>query len=396
MKGTREEASTVTPPPPPTYIDTEEKLADWLSYCEGKTVLAVDTESDSFHHYREKVCLIQMSATGRDAIIDPLAVDIEPLRETLKDPKIAKIFHDAVYDLVCLKRDYDFEVEGIFDTMVASRLLGYKSFGLGPILNERFGFVANKKLQRSDWARRPLSAEQIDYARFDTHFLEELRIALIDELEAAGRLKWAEEEFARLPEVANRIRPRATGPDPDGFWRVKGIRNLGPEILGRIRSLHMAREKIAERVDRPPFKVFGDHVLVELARHPPKRLSDLRPRPGLRKAGVDRFGKEIFDALSKATPVKGKAPKGVGRRRRHGRFLDPDARQRYQDLRDVRKEVAGEIGIDPDVALGNAALEEFAKAPPSTLGDVRRHPEHEGWRAEYLAEPIYRALDGST
>ncbi|MEL6545445.1 MAG: HRDC domain-containing protein, partial [Myxococcota bacterium] len=93
-----------------------------------------------------------------------------------------------------------------------------------------------------------------------------------------------------------------------------------------------------------------------------------------------------------ATPVKGKAPKGIGRRRRHGRFLDPDARQRYQDLRDVRKQVAAELGIDPDVALGNAALEEFAKAPPETLTEVRHHPELEGWRAEHLAESIYSAL----
>ncbi len=380
-------------PAPPTYIETAEQLDEWLKYIDGKAVIAVDTESDSFHHYREKVCLLQMSATGRDAIIDPLAVDIEPLRDLLASPEIVKIFHDAVYDLVCLKRDFEFEVSGIFDTMVASRLLGYQSFGLGPILQERFGFVANKKLQRSDWARRPLTADQIDYARFDTHFLEELRKALIDELEAAGRLPWADEEFARLPEIASRIKPRATGADPDGFWRVKGIRNLPPDVLGRIRALHMARESIAERLDRPPFKVFGDQILVELARNPPKKLSDLRPRRGLGKAGVDRWGKEIFEALRDATPVKGKPPKGAGRRRRHGRFLDPDARQRYQDLRDVRKEIAASLGIDPDVALGNAALEEFAKDPPETLSAVRHHPELDGWRAEHLAESIYGVLE---
>lgn len=383
----------MTRPPPPTYIDDEEQLSAWMDYCRGKPILAVDTESDSFHHYREKVCLIQMSAEGRDAIIDPLAVDIESLRETLADPAVTKIFHDAVYDLVCLKRDFGFDVAGIFDTMVASRLLGYQSFGLGPILAKRFGFEANKKLQRSDWARRPLSVEQIDYARFDTHFLEELRMQLVDELEGANRLTWAYEEFRRLPELAYRIRPRGSGPDPDGFWRVKGIRNQSPEILGRIRALHMARERIAERIDRPPFKVFGDQVLVELARHPPTQLSDLRPRPGLRQAGVHRFGREIIDALAAASPVNGKPPKGASRKRRHGRFLDPDARKRYQDLRDARKSVAETLGIDPDVALGNAALEEFAKSPPRTRSELRRHPELEGWRAEILADPVFDALD---
>lgn len=379
-------------PAPPEYIDSAEALAEWINYCADKRVIAVDTESDSFHHYQEKVCLIQMSCAGRDVIIDPLAVDIEGLRDFFADPGKVKIFHDAVYDLVCLKRDYDFEVAGIFDTMVAARLLGFERFGLGALLQERFDFQANKKLQRSDWARRPLSDAQIDYARFDTYFLEELRRMLIDELEAHHRLVWAEEEFARLPEIAGRIRPRSSGSDSDAFWRVKGIRNLPPEVLGRVRALHRARETIAERLDRPPFKVFGDSILVDLAKKPPRSIDDLRPGPGLRKAGVDRFGPEIIDALAEAEPVTEKPPKSSSRRRRHGRFLDPLARERYEDLREVRKQVAATLEIDPEIALGNAALEEFAKSPPDSLSELRSHEELVGWRAEHLAEPIFEVI----
>lgn len=381
----------MTPAAAPIYIETEARLVQWLEDCQGESVVAIDTESDSLHHYPEKVCLIQMSVKGRDALIDTLAVDVEPLRGILSDAGTVKILHDAVFDLVCLKRDFQLEVCSIFDTMIASRLLGYQSFGLGPILKERFAFSANKKLQRSDWARRPLSSEQLDYARFDTHFLEQLRLVLIDELEAAGRLHWAEEEFRKLPGIAGRVRPRTPGSDPDAFWRVKGVRNLHPEVLGRVRALHRVRETIAERIDRPPFKVLSDAVLVEIALRPPARLQDFRPRPGLRRAGIDRFGEEIVEALSGATPVTGAAPRGL-RKKRHGRFLDPEARDRYEALRDARKQVAQRLGIDPEVALGNAALEQLAKSPPRSLSEVRGHSELVGWRAEYFADSIHSVL----
>ncbi len=380
---------------PPIIIETEEALAAWAKQCEGAKLVAVDTESDSFHHYREKVCLVQMTVGDTDAIIDPLATKtLEPLRDMLEDPSVIKVFHDAVYDLICLRRDFDLHLRGLFDTMVASRLLGKRNFGLAAVLDEHFGFKADKRMQRSDWARRPLSDEQLQYARFDTHFLPSLTTLLQAELETADRWLWAREEFTRLPDVAARITPRIAGEDPDGFWRIKGIRGLSPEVLGRVQALYMARERIAERLDRPAFKVFGDHVLVELASKPPSGES-LRPRPGLRRAGVDRFGKEIANALAGAKPVHGKAPSGSVRRRRSGRFLDPDARARYEELRNLRREIATGIGLEPEVALGNAVLEELARKPRVDKRDLEDHPELVGWRSELFVEPIYGLLTAS-
>ncbi len=380
---------------PPLMIETEEALADWAARCAGSRIIAVDTESDSFHHYREKVCLVQMTVDGVDAIIDPLATKtLEPLRDIFEDPKYIKVFHDAVYDLICLRRDFDLQLRGLFDTMVASRLLGKRSFGLAPILDQYFGFKADKRMQRSDWAQRPLSAEQIQYARYDTHFLPQLTDLLQAELEAADRWLWAREEFTRLPDIAARITPRSAGADPDGFWRVKGIKGLSPEALGRVRALHMARERIAERLDRPAFKVFGDHVLVEIATTPPS-TDGLRPRPGLRRAGVDRFGKEIAAALDSAKPVYGKAPAGVVKRRRSGRFLDPDARERYEDLRTLRREIAEGIGLEPEVALGNAVLEELARKPRIARAELEEHPELVGWRSDLFVGPIHSLLTAS-
>lgn len=381
---------------PPTWIDTEAELERWTARIAGVPWLGIDTESDSFHRYREKVCLIQMTALGEDVIIDPLAIaSLQSLSPILRDPKTTKIFHDAGYDLICLHRDFGFEVRGLFDTMLASRLLGERHFGLAAILQARFAFTADKRHQRSDWAQRPLSAAQLHYARSDTHYLPQLALDLSAELQAAGRLAWAEEEFARLPESALRASGRTPVRDAQSFWRVQGAKVLDPASLGRLQQLYMARERIAERLDRPAFKVFADDVLLQLARTPPHSADDLRPRPGFRRQGIHRFGPELLAALAQAQPITGPAPKGSGRRRRTGRMLDPDAKARFEALRTQRRESAETLGLEPEVVLSNAILEDLAQNPPQNAEGVLLRPEFAGWRREHLVRPILTCLSAA-
>lgn len=376
----------------PQYIESPAALKQWAERLEHADAIAVDTESDSFHHYREKVCLMQMTALGEDVIIDPLAMpDMEPLRAILERPKPTKIFHDAGYDLVCLRRDFRFDVQGLFDTMVASRLLGIQNFGLASLLQDRFGFEANKRLQRSDWARRPLTEEQISYARFDTHFLPRLAELLENELRQAGRWDWAVEDFARLPETAAKNGQRNGDPDTQAFWRVRGVKAMSPGARGRVRALYELRDKLARRLDRPPFKVFSDSVIVDIAEHPPKKAEEL-PRPGLRRGGAGRFGDEVMRALARAKPISGRPPPGTGRRRRAGRFLDPDARKRYEALRGCRKREAEKLGIDPEVAIANATLESLAKNPPSSVSGLVTQGRLNGWRKSIFVEPLLAVL----
>ncbi|MBN1961220.1 MAG: HRDC domain-containing protein [Deltaproteobacteria bacterium] len=376
----------------PIYIDNADDLAAWVERLAHADTIAVDTESDSLHHFREKVCLIQMTALGQDVLIDPLALNnLQSLAAPLSNPKCIKIFHDAGYDLVSIKRDFNLHVEGIFDTMVASRLLGCKDFGLAAILKARFNFIADKRLQRSDWAKRPLSEEQISYARYDTHFLTDLAKQLKNELRDKSRLNWAEEEFSRLPEVVLRAHTRPIGVDPDGFWRIRGVKTLSSIIKGRLRALYEMRDKIAESLDRPKFKVLSDTTMLELAKHPPSSIDNL-VRKGLRKAGVARFGADILAALAEATPVSGNPPKGVMRKKRSGRFLDAQVRERYECLRNLRRQLADDLGLDPEVALGNAVLEDLARHPPHILKDVKSRPELKGWRYNILAKPLFNCI----
>ena len=173
--------------PAPIVVADEDSLARLVQALAACPIVAVDTESNSLHAYRERVCLIQFSTPDADYIVDPIKLaDLRALGPFFANPAQQKVFHAAEYDLVCLKRDYGFEVINIFDTMSAARTLGWPQVGLAAILNLHFGVTMNKKYQRADWKRRPLTPEQLDYARLDTHYLVALRDRQFQALTEAG------------------------------------------------------------------------------------------------------------------------------------------------------------------------------------------------------------------
>src|SRR5512146_2270683 len=160
-------------------------------------VVALDTESNSFHVYRERVCLLQLSTPGEDWVVDPLAVDVRPVGELLCDGR-EMVLHGADYDVRCLRREFGWRFPRLFDTMAASRRLGHAGLGLSAVVEAHFGVKLSKAFQRSDWGRRPLTPEQLAYAALDTHFLLPLHARLAAELEARGALEPARREFAHI------------------------------------------------------------------------------------------------------------------------------------------------------------------------------------------------------
>ena len=162
--------------PPPLWVDAPVVFHQMIGDLSAESRIAVDTESNSLHAYREQVCLIQFTTPLKDYVVDPLALnDLSALGPIFSDPKIEKIFHAAEYDLICLRRDFGFKISNLFDTMHAARRMGYPYVGLDNLLAEKFQFEMDKRHQKADWAVRPLTAAQLDYARLDTHFLFALR-----------------------------------------------------------------------------------------------------------------------------------------------------------------------------------------------------------------------------
>ena len=206
--------------------------------------VALDTEADSFHHYYEKACLLQLSRDGAAWLVDPLAgLDLDRLFALLSDRRL--LLHGADYDLRLLSRGYGFRPREIFDTMVAAQLLGLKEIGLAALLSQRLGVTLDKSSQRADWSRRPLSPTLVAYAASDVLHLHALVASLEADLAARGRTAWHAEECARL--LAQDLSPAPEDPETD--WRIKGSNGLAPKERAFLRELWRAREERARALD---------------------------------------------------------------------------------------------------------------------------------------------------
>lgn len=398
----------------PNYVDvdriTKPKLAsapEWVATRPGlnalherlasEPLIAVDTESDSLFSYFEKVCVLQISTRAMDYVVDPLALSsvkdgapagLAVLAPVFADGRIEKIFHAAEYDIICLKRDYRFEFKSIFDTMIAARILGWQNVGLGSILQERFGVSLNKKMQRADWGHRPLTVEQIAYAREDTHYLPALHDLQLSELERLGRLEEAREEFERL----TRIEGAARHFDPDAYWNITGARDLDRVGLGVLRELFRFRDAQARKEDHPPFKVVSDATLLHLAVTQPSSPRDLARVSGISDCAIQRYGPAIADAVARGRAAPQTAAPHP--RSRGQPPLDNSARTRLGNLKEWRKQRAAARGVEPDVIVSNDVLYAAARKNPRTLEALVAASDLGTWKAKAYGEEILQVLDG--
>jgi ribonuclease D len=370
--------------PPPIPIEDRSALVDLVQRLADSPVAGVDTESNSLHAYRERVCLLQLSIPAGDFIVDPLRIaDLSPLGPFFSSPATQKVFHAAEYDIICLARDYQFEFDGIFDTMVAARTLGWPQVGLAALLDSRFGVTLHKKHQRADWGHRPLTREQLEYARADTHYLPALRDIELRELAATGRTAEAFEEFARVTRVRA---PVPSAPDPLAFWRVNGARRLAPRQAAILKELVAAREDEARRADRPPFKIVSDAALLDVARRAPADLHALRGVPDLSDSQIRRYSNVLLQAVGRGLAGPGQSPPAEP-------VEDQAVNQRYERLHDWRKKKARARGVESDVIVPRAALWELARRVPRTVADLTSIEELGPWRRETYGAELVQALN---
>ena len=374
--------------PPPILVADEDSLGRLVRALAASPVVAIDTESNSLHAYRECVCLIQFSTPAADYIVDPIRLPrLNLLAPFFANPSQQKVFHAAEYDIICLRRDYNFEFTNIFDTMSAARTLGWPQVGLAAILDTHFGVKLNKKYQRSDWKRRPLKPEQLDYARLDTHYLVALRDRQLQELTESGHWPEAQEDFARLARLCGAS--DHAGTDPTAFWQVKGARDLTPDQAAVLQSLFAYREEQAARMDRPPFKVMGEATLMELVRLAPTHTEDLQGLSGMTPKQIHRHAKGILHAIQKGLQAPPQRAPQADR-------VSGDVRDRYDRLHTWRKNRARARGVESDVILPRKALWDLARRPPLTHGELAQITDFGPWRREMYGEEILALLSRAT
>ena len=324
--------------------------------------LAFDTESNSSHTYQGSICLIQIAAGVESWLVDPLAVeDLSSLGTILADSGITKVLHGSDYDLRSLDRDYGFRIQGLFDTEIAAVFLGETKPNLGGMLEKFLGVSIPKdpKLQRSNWALRPLSEEAKEYAASDVVHLSRLARELTRRLQDAGRLGWVLEECRRLEGV------RYSAPEPPevAFRRIKGSYRLDARELAVLQQLYLFRDEEARRLDWPPFRVVRNETLMEIARSP---LTPLDRVPGLSPQLLRRCGASLRAAIARGR----EGPEyEVPPRPERSYAWTPKARQRSQALKQWRLERATALGIGSSLVWPAASLERIALEP-------------EGWRTE--------------
>jgi len=375
-------------------IETRADLDALVHDLLGEKVIAVDTEADSFYHYFDKTCLVQIGTRKQIYLIDPLALggpaELSPLGPVFASPDIRKIFHAAEYDIFVLKRDCSFEFANLFDTMISAQLLGYPSVGLSRIAARHFDVNLPKDEQRSDWSRRPLTQQQMSYAAADVLYLLPLAERLWRELKEAKRHRWALEEFEAL--CQRRWPDREF--DELGYLRIKGARKLDPKALSVLRALYLVRDRRAREMDRPPFKVLGNRTLIEIAERRPKKLSELAEIKGITELLLRRLGRDVLNAVREGRADEhGPLPKlpPSGRRR-----MDRHADRRLIALKRWRAERAQQLALDPGVLCPNSALEVIAWRAPNSAADLEGQPELKGWFVrEFGAEVVAVALDAA-
>jgi ribonuclease D len=372
---------------PPVVVATDAGLRALLDDLEQCAVIAVDSESNSLFAYRERVCLLQFSTPRADYVVDTLAsLDVHALGPIFASPRIEKVFHGADYDVSTLRRDYGFEFAALFDTMIASRILGIKQFGLGNLLETRFAVRLDKRMQRHDWGRRPLRQDALEYARLDTPYLLPLRDQLLEELCQNGREREARESFARVAQATWTRR----AVEPDDFWRIKGVLDLDDVGRGILKALHVWRDAQAARLDRPAFKVLSDQTLVHLAQNQPAKKIDLYDTPGLNEAQATTWG----DALMRAIASGAHRPQRLADRPAPDERPDYNLLERYERLRRWRKERAALRDVEPDVLISNGLLMELARRAPATLEELRAVQHLGDVQFESFGEELLAALAG--
>lgn len=373
--------------PPYNLVAAEAEWQTCLADIKNHTRLAIDLESNSLFSYREEVCLIQLSTGKKDYIIDPIAgLDLYEFGQIIQDSSIEKVFHAAEYDCILLKKQYGWKLENLFDTMWAARILGYQRFGLANMLEKAYDVRLNKKYQKANWCKRPLSGAQLIYAQMDTHFLLRLRDDLAAEIEKAGYMVEAREVFAEQTQVraANKLF------DPHGFWTINGVRDLRPKQQAVVRALYLFREEQAKRQNRPHFKIIGDRTIIELARLSPTHPEGMEGVYGMSPGQIRRYGRQLARIIERA--LTDPAPRWP---KRSNRRPSEVVSSRYERLHYWRKERARARGVESDVIVSRDALWELARANPSCVADLSSINGLGPWRRATYGEDILEVLAGS-
>jgi ribonuclease D len=356
-------------------VTTARDLAALGARLAAEPRVGLDTEFLRERTYRAQLCLVQLSSPGDALCVDPLVLtDLTPLAGVLASSAVVKVMHASRQDLEVLMPSTGL-VRPVFDTQIAAALTGLPAqLGYAEAVRRLLGRELSKSHTRTDWSRRPLSSEQLEYALDDVRYLLPLAARLEEQLVRLGRLGWLAEELSTLEDAG------ALGTDPDNAWqRLKGLRELDPARVRLARALAAWRERRAVDSNRPRGWILDDAVLREIILRLPRSLEALSQIPGIPPGVVKHRGEELLGEV-RGADIPDPPPPLPGRPR-----PDPAKAALVKKLAAIIQAAAGELNLVPEVLATRRDLEQLADGSRD-IALLR------GWRRAAFGERLLAAL----
>ena len=365
-----------------TPITTTAQLQAFCERIANDPFIAVDTEFMRETTYWPKLCLVQVAGPSDSAVIDPLAegIDLSPLLALMADSRIEKVFHAARQD-VEIFNNLGVIPRPLFDTQVAGMAAGFgEQIAYDALVRQMLKIDLDKSSRFTDWARRPLSQAQLDYALADVTHLAALYPTLRQRLESTGRLAWVTEEMASLADPAN------YDTDPENAWRRLKPRKFTPKYLAVFRAVAAWRERSSQQRDQPRGRILKDEVIDELASQAPTDLEGLSRLRSLPKGfSGSRFGPDLVDVIRAAL----KDPEAYAPViPRNGPPPNPAAGAVVELLKVLLKARAEDAGVASKLIATVSDLEKIAN------DDLADTPALHGWRREAFGEDALKLKRG--
>lgn len=350
------------PSPKPAYhfLDQPGSLGPLLAALDRVDEVTLDTEADNMYHYKMRLCLLQFLVDGEIFLVDVMAPGIEAKQIW---PRLAKkhlVMHGSDFDLRLLFAECGFRAKSLFDTMLAAQLLGRQRVGLASLLEEHFGVALDKEGQKANWSKRPISPKLRDYAARDVAHLPDLRNLLLRELAKRDRLEWLDQQCQRQIEAG----AEGFAPPDENDWRIGKSERMRGKGLTVLHAVWHWREKTAQRLDVPPFKVCSNEVLVRYAQAAEDGCDE---RAILDAHHLGRRHDRLIASLASAVRAGlERDPQTLPRRR--GRDpnhlpLTPEEIALQDQLKAGRDRIAAKLAIEPTLIANRSQLAQIARAP---------------------------------
>ncbi|PKL30692.1 MAG: hypothetical protein CVV45_16225 [Spirochaetae bacterium HGW-Spirochaetae-10] len=369
------------------YIDRQQPLDLAYSVLDKAPYLAVDTESSGYYTYYSELCLIQISTDSQHFIIDTLAkLELQRLAHIFAGQNIPKIFHAAASDMGEFRRQYGWSFANVFDTHMAARYLRHEACSLLALVQRYVGVELEKKEQKSNWMKRPLTKAQLDYAHLDTVYLYQIMQQMKEELERAGVMEEFQAEMDWMCEGGDDELEIEKPDNPNAWMRVNGAIRLSASARGRFAAVYALREERAKKENIAAFRLMTNRNLFRLVEELPETTDELHDF-GLHPVFLRRDGSRVIESLREAKPIQ-QLPFD------ERQWDPPEVEERFRKLKEWRQKIVSRRDLEPALILSNRILKEIARKQPISVDDLGALHLMSDWKLHNYGPEVIKVAGG--